>query len=33
VERQRVFKPATMNRIIRDVLGHMDHWQLLMLDR
>jgi hypothetical protein len=31
-ERQRAFKPGTMNRNIRDVLGHLYHWQLLMLD-
>lgn len=30
-ERERTFKPGTMNRNIRDVLGHLHHWHMLML--
>jgi hypothetical protein len=30
-DRERSFKPGTMNRNIRDVLGHMHHWHALML--
>ncbi|MCI4671698.1 MAG: ClbS/DfsB family four-helix bundle protein [Bacteroidia bacterium] len=29
-ERNREFPPGTMNRNIRDVLGHLYHWQLMM---
>ena len=28
----REFAPGTLNRNIRDVLGHVYHWQLMMLD-
>jgi hypothetical protein len=31
-DRDREFLPGTMNRNIRDVLGHLYHWQKLMLD-
>lgn len=30
-DRERTFKPGTMNRNIRDVLGHLHHWHMLML--
>ncbi|HRH70203.1 MAG TPA: ClbS/DfsB family four-helix bundle protein [Flavobacteriales bacterium] len=30
-DRERAFKPGTMNRNIRDVLGHLHHWHMLML--
>ncbi|MBL7938145.1 MAG: ClbS/DfsB family four-helix bundle protein [Flavobacteriales bacterium] len=30
-DRERAFKPGTMNRNIRDVLGHLHHWHTLML--
>lgn len=31
-ERERPFRPGTMNRNIRDVLGHLHHWHTLLLD-
>jgi hypothetical protein len=31
-EQQRDFKPGTMNRSIRDVLAHLHHWHVLMLE-
>jgi hypothetical protein len=31
-DRDRAFKPGTMNRNIRDVLGHLHHWHMLMLE-
>lgn len=31
-EQNKTFPPGTMNRNIRDVLGHLHHWQLMMLD-
>lgn len=31
-QREREFRPGTMNRNVRDVLGHVHHWQLLFLD-
>lgn len=31
-DRERTFKPGTMNRNIRDVLGHVHHWHLLFLE-
>jgi hypothetical protein len=31
-DRDRAFKPGTMNRNIRDVLGHVHHWHLLMVE-
>lgn len=31
-DRMRAFKPGTMNRNIRDVLGHLHHWHTLLLD-
>jgi len=30
-DRERAFKPGTMNRNIRDVLGHLHHWHVLLL--
>lgn len=30
-DRSREFEPGTMNRNIRDVLGHLHHWHLLLL--
>jgi hypothetical protein len=30
-DRERSFRPGTMNRNIRHVLGHMHHWHMLML--
>jgi hypothetical protein len=30
-DRERAFPPGTMNRNIRDVLGHLHHWHTLML--
>ena len=31
-EREADFPPGTMNRTIRDVLAHLHHWHLMMLD-
>lgn len=31
VDRERDFRPGSMNRNIRDVLGHLHHWHMLML--
>ena len=31
-QREREFRPGTMNWNVRDVLGHVHHWQLLFLD-
>lgn len=31
-QREREFRPGTMNRNVRDVLGHVHHWHLLFLD-
>jgi hypothetical protein len=31
-KREADFKPGTMNRNIRDVLGHLHHWHVLFLD-
>lgn len=31
-DRERAFKPGTMNRNIRDVLAHLHHWHLLFLE-
>jgi hypothetical protein len=31
-QRGQEFQPGTMNRSIRDVLGHVHHWHLLFLD-
>ncbi len=31
-EQQKEFPEGTMNRNIRDVLGHLHHWHLMMLD-
>jgi hypothetical protein len=31
-DRERTFRPGTMNRNVRDVLGHLHHWHTLLLE-
>jgi hypothetical protein len=32
VDQHREFPPGTLNRNVRDVLGHLHHWHLMLLD-